>query len=118
MVVITMHSSVQVTRKISPGRTGGLIESIFRCKWSLTVLGLISNEINRPGEMVRSVEGLSTKVLNECLKTNVKFGILQKSTFPEVPPRVEYHFTSYGVKFVEIINQIHKLEDDMDQLLP
>ncbi len=112
-----MNSSTQPSRKISPGKTGGLIESIFRCKWSLTVLDLISNEINRPGEMVRSVEGLSTKVLNDCLKINVKFGILKKHSFPEIPPRVEYHFTDYGAKFVQIINQIQKLEDEMDQLL-
>ncbi|NQZ32398.1 MAG: helix-turn-helix transcriptional regulator [Oceanospirillaceae bacterium] len=102
-------------RKIySVGKTGGLIETIFRCKWSLTVFHLISNQINRPGEMVRSVDGLSTKVLNDCLRANVKFGILKKHSFAEIPPRVEYSFTDYGEKFIAIILQIQTLEDEMD----
>ena len=50
-----------------------MVETIYGCKWSLTVYQLLANGINRPGEMVRSVEGLSTKVLNECLKRNVEF---------------------------------------------
>ncbi len=108
-----MQQSPQTTRKIAPGKTGGLIETIFRCKWSLTVLDLITQDIKRPGEMVRTVEGLSTKVLNDCLRANVKFGILEKCSFPEIPPRVEYEFTDYGLKFVEIVNQIQKLEEEM-----
>lgn len=108
-----MQQSLQTIRKIAPGKTGGLIETIFRCKWSLTVLDLITHGIKRPGEMVRTVEGLSTKVLNDCLRANVKFGVLEKHSFPEIPPRVEYEFTDYGLKFVKIINQIQKLEEEM-----
>jgi len=112
-----MNQSLKLPRKIAPEKTGGLIESVFRCKWSITVLDLISNGINRPGEMVRSVNGLSTKVLNDCLKTNVKFGILKKNSFPEIPPRVEYQLTEYGRKFVGIIGQIQDLESEMDELI-
>lgn len=109
-----MNQSVKLPRKIAPVKTGGLIESVFRCKWSLTVLDLISNEINRPGEMVRCVEGLSTKVLNDCLRANIKFGILKKNSFPEIPPRVEYELTEFGSKFVEIIGQIQTLESEFN----
>jgi len=78
------------SRKSAPERSARMVEAIYGCKWSLTVYNLLANQINRPGEMVRSVEGLSTKVLNECLKRNVEFGILERVAFPEVPPRVEY----------------------------
>jgi DNA-binding HxlR family transcriptional regulator len=108
-----MSEGFKYQRKISPVKTGGLIESIFRCKWSLTILELISNEIFRPGEMVRNVDGLTTKVLNYCLRTNVKFGILEKKSFPEIPPRVEYQFTEFGVKFVRIVHQIQTLENEL-----
>ena len=77
-----------------------MVETIYGCKWSLTVYQLLANGINRPGEMVRSVEGLSTKVLNECLKRNVEFGILDKQMFNELPPRVEYQVTPFGEKFL------------------
>ena len=114
-VTIMMSPETSVIKIYAAGRTGGLIETIFRCKWSLTVFELISNQINRPGEMVRKVDGLSTKVLNDCLKTNVKFGILKKHSFAEIPPRVEYSFTDYGEKFIAIIHQIQTLEDEMDE---
>ncbi len=91
-----------------------MVESIYGCKWSLTVYMLLANGINRPGEMVRSVEGLSTKVLNECLRRNTKFGILKKNTFSEVPPRVEYEVTAFGQKFIKILYELEKLQQDID----
>ncbi len=64
--------------------------------------------------MVRNVDGLTTKVLNDCLRTNVKFGILKKNSFPEIPPRVEYEFTEFGKRFVNIVNQIQALESELE----
>ncbi len=53
-----------------------MVETIYGCKWSLTVYRLLADGINRPGQMVRQVEGLSTKVLNDCLKKNVSFAFI------------------------------------------
>ncbi len=91
-----------------------MVETIFGCKWSLTVYQLLANGINRPGEMVRSVEGLTTKVLNECLKRNVQFGILERITYNEVPPRVEYTVTTFGTKFIRILDELEKLQSDIE----
>lgn len=90
-----------------------MVETIYGCKWSLTVYLLIANDINRPGEMVRSVEGLSTKVLNSCLRKNIEFGILERIEFAEIPPRVEYHVTPLGQKFIRILDEIEKLQLDI-----
>ncbi|SHO21856.1 Putative uncharacterized protein [Moritella viscosa] len=91
-----------------------MVESIYGCKWSLTVYQLLANNINRPGEMVRNVEGLSTKVLNQCLKRNVEFGILDKVVYNELPPRVEYHVTEFGYKFLDVLTQLDTLQDEID----
>ena len=64
--------------------------------------------------MVRSVEGLSTKVLNECLRKNVGFGILEKISYPEVPPRVEYKITQFGEKFIRILDELEKLQSEIN----
>ncbi len=93
-----------------------MVETIYGCKWSLTVYQLLANGINRPGEMVRSVEGLSTKVLNECLKRNVEFGILDKQMFNELPPRVEYQVTPFGKKFLLILDQLESLQNEIDEM--
>jgi len=87
------------SRKSAPVRSARMVESIFGCKWSLTVYQLLANGINRPGEMVRTVEGLSTKVLNDCLRRNIDFDILERIAYNEVPPRVEYKVTAFGKNF-------------------
>ncbi|EAR61642.1 transcriptional regulator [Oceanospirillum sp. MED92] len=102
-------------RKSASEQASRMVETIVGCKWSLTVYQLLENGINRPGEMVRSVEGLSTKVLNECLRRNMEFGILQKHTFNEVPLRVEYSVTDFGKKFILILDQLESLQKEIDQ---
>lgn len=94
---------------------GRMVESIVGCKWSLSVLHLIRNEINRPGEMQRQVDGLTSKVLNERLTKLSRFGIISKEVFPETPPHVEYHFTEFGEQFLEIIDVVEKVQSELDQ---
>ena len=64
--------------------------------------------------MVRNVEGLSTKVLNSCLRKNVEFGILERVAYPEIPPRVEYVITSFGEKFIRILDQLETLQEEIE----
>jgi len=92
-----------------------MVETIFGCKWSLTVFSLLNQGINRPGEMVRSVDGLSTKVLNDCLRKNMEFGILAKHSYPEIPPRVEYEVTEFGRRFIGVLDQIEQLQQELEQ---
>lgn len=101
-------------RKIAPSESAQMVETIYGCKWSLTVYQLLASEINRPGEMVRSVEGLTTKVLNQCLRKNVEFGILERISYNEVPPRVEYKVTELGTKFMEVLDELEKLQSEID----
>lgn len=103
------------SRKSAPEKSARMVETIFGCKWSLTVYQLLANDINRPGEMVRTVEGLTTKVLNECLRKNVQFGILERIAYNEVPPRVEYKVTPFGTKFIRILEELEKLQHEIDR---
>jgi len=91
-----------------------MVEAIYGCKWSLTVYRLLASGVNRPGEMVRSVDGLSTKVLNDCLRKNLDFGIIKRVAYPEIPPRVEYEITDFGRKFIRILDQIEDLQREIE----
>ena len=102
------------SKKTAPERSARMVEAIYGCKWSLTVYQLLQHGKNRPGEMVKSVEGLTTKVLNECLRKNLEFGILQRHVFPEIPPRVEYQVTAFGQKFLRILDDLEKLQDEIN----
>ena len=105
----------KISRKLPPGAASRMVETIYGCKWSLTVYQLLARGINRPGEMVRNVEGLTTKVLNECLKRNTHFGILERVAFNEVPPRVEYRVTPFGEKFIRILDDLEELQAEINE---
>lgn len=105
----------QFTKKSAPSQSARMVEAIYGCKWSLTVYQLLDNGINRPGEMVRSVEGLTTKVLNECLRKNTKFGILERFSYNEVPPRVEYKVTKFGENFMKVLDEIEALQHEIER---
>mgnify|MGYP000232788410 CR=1 FL=1 len=104
------------SRKSAPEQSARMVEVIFGCKWSLTVYQLLASGINRPGEMVRKVEGLTTKVLNECLRKNMAFGIIQRIAYDEAPPRVEYVITPFGTKFIRILDELEKLQREISEL--
>lgn len=92
-----------------------MVESIIGCKWSLTVLSLVRNGVRRPGEMEHAIAGLSGKVLNERLAKLVRFGILDKQSFPEIPPRVEYRLTTFGNRFTRLIDEVDQLEKSLGE---
>jgi DNA-binding HxlR family transcriptional regulator len=102
-------STVQQTSVLS------IAEDILGCKWSLTVLQLVRQGICRPGAMERSVEGLTTKVLNERLRKLTNYKILQRHAYPEIPPRVEYCFTDFGLRFMPILDSIEELQSEFEE---
>ena len=110
-----MLDNEKISRKSAPERSARMVETIYGCKWSLTVYRLLAKGVNRPGKIARLVEGLSTKVLNDCLRKNVEFGILKKISYPEIPPRVEYQVTSFGEKFLRILDDLESLQDEIDK---
>ncbi len=91
-----------------------MLEDIVGCKWSVCILTLIRQGMNRPGAIARSVDGLTTKVQSDCLRKMVNLGILQKIAYPEVPPRVEYELTPAGQRFVTILDALADLQRDID----
>ena len=93
-----------------------MIETVIGCKWSLTVLALIARGIVRPGEMERRTDGLTAKVLTSCLRKLIAFKILEKRSFAEIPPRVEYRLTGFGTKFQKVLDELEVLEAEFERL--
>jgi DNA-binding HxlR family transcriptional regulator len=92
-----------------------MVEDIVGCKWSLAVLGAVRSGVCRPGAMEHAIEGLSKKVLNERLNKLVRFGILEKQAYPELPPRVEYRFTPFGDRFLGVLDGIDALQREIER---
>ena len=105
------HARLSKSKSMS---AAAMLEYIVGCKWSIRILTLIRQGIDRPGAITRSIEGLTTKVQNDCLSKMVSFNILQKVVYPEVPPRVEYKLTAFGQRFVTILDAVAELQRELE----
>jgi len=90
-----------------------VFENCVGCKWTIHVLNQIRRGVRRPGELARSAEGLTSKVLNERLSKLVRFGVLEKTSYAEIPPRVEYSLTDFGNRVAAILDQVEKLQREL-----
>ena len=97
---------------LSPTPVTRMVEDVVGCKWSMTVLSLIAAGVTRPGAMQRQVQGLTAKVLSERLRKLMRYGVVEREVFAEVPPHVEYRLTDFGRRFNAIIEQIAALESE------
>ena len=95
-----------------------VVEDIVGCKWSLAVLGRIRSGVTRPGAIRRSLPGLSTKVMNERLAKMLRFGLLERRSYAESRPRVEYSLTPLGVRLAAILDDIVSLQSEMEKAAP
>ena len=67
-------------------------------KWRLYIIYQLGTEARRYGELRRMIPEVSEKVLIQELKALVKLGVIEKKSYGEVPPRVEYSLTPKGQK--------------------
>lgn len=91
------------------------LEEVVGCKWSVSVLLAVGEGICRPGALERHIAGISTKVLSERLRKLTAYGLLEKHSFAEVPPRTEYALTSAGRRLIAIVQQIHTLDAELQK---
>ena len=76
-------------------------------KWKIPIVWQINEGKKRPSEFLRGIAKVDRRVLNQQLTEMVEDGILEKQSFNELPPRVEYTLTELGEKLVEILWQLN-----------
>jgi len=75
-------------------------------KWTLLVIRDLAEGRSRFCELERSLAGISPRTLSLRLRALEEEGIVERQTFPEVPPRVEYVLTKKGRALVPLIEDM------------
>ncbi|SFR83361.1 transcriptional regulator, HxlR family [Agromyces sp. CF514] len=70
-------------------------------KWGVLVLLALTDGTHRWGELRREVQGISEKMLASTLRTLESDGLVVRTSYPEVPPRVEYALTDLGHELMQ-----------------
>ena len=75
-------------------------------KWTLLIIRDLADSSLRFCEIERSLTGISPRTLSLRLRALEEQGIVERRTFPEVPPRVEYALTDKGKALVPLIEDM------------
>jgi DNA-binding HxlR family transcriptional regulator len=75
-------------------------------KWTLLVIRDLAEGRSRFCELERSLQGISPRTLSLRLRALEEEGIVERQTYPEVPPRVEYALTDKGRALVPLIEDM------------
>jgi DNA-binding HxlR family transcriptional regulator len=77
-------------------------------KWTLLVIRDLAEGPARFCELERSLEGISPRTLSLRLRALEEHGIVERRTYPEVPPRVEYSLTPKGEALAPLIEDMRR----------
>jgi DNA-binding HxlR family transcriptional regulator len=75
-------------------------------KWTLLIIRDLADSSLRFCELERSLSGISPRTLSLRLRALEDHGIVERQTYPEVPPRVEYALTDKGNALVPLIEDM------------
>jgi DNA-binding HxlR family transcriptional regulator len=77
-------------------------------KWTILVIRDLANGHSRFCELERSLAGISPRTLSLRLRALEEEGIVDRRTYPEVPPRVEYELTDKGRALLPLIDDMRQ----------
>jgi DNA-binding HxlR family transcriptional regulator len=81
--------------------------SLLGEKWTLLVLGALTHEPTlRYKELQRAVGGISQRMLTLTLKKLEENGLVKRTVFPTVPPRVDYELTALGRTLIQPVRAL------------
>ena len=75
-------------------------------KWSLLVIALLERRTLRFSELRREIDGISQRMLTVTLRQLERDGLVQRTVYPVVPPRVDYQLTPMGSTLHETIQSL------------
>ncbi len=80
---------------------------VIQGRWKLLVLRELMEGVQRFSALQRALPGVSQKVLTAQLRELEANGVVQRTAYPEVPPRVEYGLTALGRELIPVLEGLH-----------
>jgi DNA-binding HxlR family transcriptional regulator len=77
-------------------------------KWVVLVLGLLETETKRFSVLQREIGGISQKMLTQTLRGLERDGLIARTIYPTVPPKVEYSITPLGRTLVGLLASLRE----------
>ena len=76
-------------------------------KWKVLILYHLSSDTRRFNELQRLLGGITQRMLTLQLRELEQDGIVHREVYPQVPPKVEYSLTDFGLTLMPVIEAMH-----------
>jgi len=81
-------------------------------RWTVLIVGALEGESRRFSELLRRVDGISQKMLTQTLRGMERDGLVTRTAYLEIPPRVEYALTASGRSLLEPLKALERWSID------
>lgn len=81
---------------------------VIRGRWKVVILWFLFQETKRFSDLVRSMTGITQKMLTQQLRELERDRIVQRKVYPQVPPKVGYSLTPLGRSLKPIVDAMHR----------
>ena len=95
-----------LTKEEMPACPVATTVQLIGSKWKLLIMRNLLQRPWRFNELRKNLEGISQKVLTDSLRSMEEDGIITRTVYPEVPPRVEYSLTSRAQSLLACIDPL------------
>ena len=86
--------------------------SVIGGKWKPVIIFCIVNGINRFGALQRAIPKVAKQMLTKQLRELEADGLITRTVFPEIPPRVEYALSDLGRSVLPVIDAMRRWGDE------
>jgi DNA-binding HxlR family transcriptional regulator len=101
------NTIVRKNKDFVPGNCPvGYTMNIIGGKWKPSIIYMIRTDRNRYSLLLKNITEISKQTLTNQLRELEKDGIIDRTIYPEIPPRVEYTITPYGSTLLPIIDSM------------
>ena len=85
-------------------------------KWKLLIIRNLRTRPWRFNELQKNLEGISQKILTDSLRSMEQDGLITRTVYPEVPPRVEYALSELGESMRPILDSMERFGNNYQKL--
>lgn len=101
-----------LTKEEMPACPVATTVALIGSKWKLLIMRNLLSRPWRFNELKKDLDGISQKVLTDSLRSMEADGLLTRTVYPEVPPRVEYTLTELGYSLRPILEAMRVWGED------
>lgn len=75
-------------------------------KWTMLVIYALARDTRRYGQLQREIGGITQKMLTQTLRKMEEDGLVKRTVYPVIPPKVEYSLTELGETLLEPLSAV------------